>query len=178
MKVNEDKPAKLRDYLDEELEKICLLEAKTNHSLITIDEAAEIYKQIQSEVLPSSLYDLDDAQLEDIIKRQDLEQELAVSASTKTAAEVVVCPVCMKANLTEGNFYIFCPNSINNISCSFRLNTSVVKFGLSGLTVRLQRAMGDHSCHHVPEFMFENAAESSYCLIMLCDKCGFMHSIV
>ncbi len=167
----------MRDYLDEELEKICLLEAKTNNSLITIDEAAEIYKQIQSELLPSSYYDLDDEQLEEIIKRQDLEQDLVVAASNE-ANKIVVCPVCMKSNLTQTDSRIYCPNSVNNNSCSFRLDTSVVKINLSELASRLQNSTSEHSCHNVPEFMFENTSESSYCLIMLCDKCGFMQSII
>ena len=45
----------LKSYLDEELEKICLFEA-TNSDCISVDEAYNIYKQIQNELKQEQYY--------------------------------------------------------------------------------------------------------------------------
>jgi hypothetical protein len=159
--------------LEEELQKICLLEARTNASLMNVDEAPEIYKQIQLELLQ----DLEDTQLEAILNMQDFEREMATSSSAATTTTQLVCPVCMKGSLQESSSQIFCSRASLG-SCGFRVSTAVVRMNLGELAGRLQTAVAEHSCDSVPQFIFENSSAESLNLIIMCEKCRFMRSII
>jgi hypothetical protein len=168
---DENQTGKLKDYLEEELQKICLLEANTNKALITVDEAFDIYRQIQAELIPSQF---DDQQIEEIIHRQDIEEETAINA-IKTKS--IVCPICMKSNLVQDGSFIYCKSLLSN-SCSFKLDTSIVKINIQELGTRLENAVRQHTCNDVPLFMFTNAEPNSCYLIMMCESCQYMHSII
>ena len=158
------------------MEKICLLEAKTNPDLITIDEAIVIYKQIQAELIPNSNQD------EEIIK------ELLESENIKTS---VVCPICQKANIVQEGSIIYCKNTTG---CILRINVSDSNLSLNDLVARLEQAVKQHPCNEVPYFKFKdsldrsdlallslikpNSINSSYLLIMSCEHCQFMQSIL
>ena len=161
--VNENKPKTvLKDYLEEELQKIMLLEAKTSSSLLSIDEASDIYKQIQQELIS----ELNDQQIEEILRNEDFEQEMVLQNAANNKFHNVCCPVCFKANLKQEFNQVFCPN------CNFGYDVQKVKIDLNQLASRLDEAMRNHLCNDVPLFMFRNSE-----LLMLCEKCDFMLSI-
>jgi hypothetical protein len=184
-----EQPAKIKDYLQEELEKICLLEAKTNHNLITSDEAYEIYQQIQQELLPQ--YDTN--QLDDYLKMLEIEEKLFEDSinNINNNFSSIICPICFKSNLVQQNLMISCENG-----CDFKLDTVKTGIDMNQLKFRLDKAMGLHeNCSEIPQFQFKNAQSmdknelvvlsqlstlpSASCfLIMSCDKCQFMEMVI
>jgi len=148
------KKEKLRDFLNEELEKICLLEADKN--LITIDEAINLYKEVQSEMLNQEYEDFEEAWL-----------------LSSQANDSVVCPMCQRTKLNEDNYN----RVINCGNCGFKISTAQKKLTLAELAFKLQNAVAQHECAEVPYFQY--CAESNEVdLIMVCDKCSFMHCIL
>lgn len=92
----EDKKS-AKDYLEEELQKICLLEATTQPELkITVDEANDIYKQIQLELIPQSLGEYTDDELLEILSKEELDEKISQEAISNNINSYVVCPLCQK----------------------------------------------------------------------------------
>ena len=120
--------------MQEELEKICLLEAKTNPNLITSDEAYEIYQQIQKELLPQ--YDTN--QLDDYLKMLEIEEKLFEDSINNINNNFlsVICPICFKSNLVQQNSIINCENS-----CNFKLDVVKTGIDMNQLKLRLDNAM-------------------------------------
>ena len=173
--------------MDEELQKICLLEAKTSHDLITIDEAIDIYKQIQIELISNSFKDINDNQLEEILVNIDREEEFIKNVTSNSSD--IICPVCQRSNLVELDSMIACKN--NSKGCSFRIDTSTTKETLKEFAARLDSAIRQHQqeqCSEVPVFLFKTAdrlnkneaflinelsCPSASCFLMMsCEKCN------
>lgn len=163
------KTGKFRDYLEEELEKICLLEAQTNS--ITIDEAIEMYKEIQGELLPT----YDDKQLEEIIQSQQYEESILNAVLNNNL--YVICPICQRANLSETHEQIYCRNSSQ---CHFKIEKSKANnIDLSTLQTRLETCVKQHECSEPPRFQFKTSESVTSCfLLMSCDKCEFMSFLI
>ena len=158
---------KLKDYLEEELAKICVLEAKTNKTLVvSVDEADEIYKQIQLELMN------DQDVVEEMLRMEQLEVEASLAAT-------VTCPLCFRTNLMQENGHIYCPN-VAVRRCEFQVDMRSCGFDLAQLKNRLENRVAQHACSNTPVFMFEseNGGQASpCCLIMMCESCGFMQSV-
>lgn len=155
----------MKDYLQEELKKICILEAKTNKSLISSDEADEIYSQIQQELLTERL-------IEEYAQMEAMEEEMALNQ--KSHRSVVVCPVCVKSNLVEDRSSIWCEN-VSVGACEFKINGHPNGLDLAQLAARLEAACHEHPCLNTPVFMYES---SPCCLLMACEQCNFTKSII
>jgi hypothetical protein len=176
----------LKNYLEIELQKICLLEANTNPNLVlSVDQANEIYSQIQNE-LSAQLSDKDDIEIENILKNIENVDQLEL--------DVLCCPVCKKSNVTEKDATIFCENSSN---CIFKINNS--KLTLSQLKTRIDMSMSQHEestcCDKLPFFQFKNqetivpsdlvmlqhfttsAQHVSFFLLVSCESCNFLDII-
>jgi hypothetical protein len=175
----------LKDYLGEELEKICLLEAKANYETITIDEAIEIYKQIQSELLE---LDYDEKLAKEFLASD------APDETEFTSTDQVICPICQKASLFENpSQSIECESNL----CNFKLDCSqtTTKMSLQYLNSKLNTVVQMHCCNEVPKFEFKpiescspselillkefssSATLFNAFLLMHCDKCGFMQFV-
>lgn len=161
-----------------------MLEAKSN--LISIDEAIEIYKQIQAE-LSASLLDPDQELIEEILKGEEAQQNLSEDTSS------IMCPVCQKANLIEENNQIRCRNS--GVRCNFAMDTSRSGLTLYELGRRLEIAVHNHTCNEIPTFEFRSidptnrndvifitqlsCQPNTNCLLLMsCENCNFMHSLI
>ena len=145
--------------------------------MISIDEAVDIYKQIQNELIPSQFSSLDDHQIEEIIRAQEQEEELVLNAST-LANKTIVCPICIKANLVQEKNFIYCQNFQIN-SCNFILDCSKInRMSLDELGRRLNESIKQHSCNETPIFMFNNSDMKSFDLMLICDSCGHLQSLV
>lgn len=170
---------KLKDYLEEELNKICLLEAKSES--LPLDAALEIYQQIQHELIP---LEYTDNQLSEYYEYDQLNEMINNEAIYNQLHAVVVCPICQKANLKKENNLIKCT------SCSFQITT---QFELSDLSMRLEHAIKQHPCNDIPVFEYKNyvdkndavlmsqlglSSNQSSFLIMSCDKCSFTQFII
>ncbi|CAF0703806.1 unnamed protein product [Brachionus calyciflorus] len=150
--------SKIKDYLEEELEKICLLEAKSE--AITVDEALEIYKQIQNELIPQ---DFDEAQLNDLLKQQEMEEMLNQESITYALSDKnshVFCPVCQKEFLTQENSFVYCKNVLKN-RCNFKISCQETNLDLDKLAERLELALRNHNCNEVPIFQFKTKDQMS-----------------
>lgn len=189
-----NKKSKFKDYLEEELEKICLLEAESNS--ISVDEALKIYKQIQEEIIPN---DLDEAQLEELLKSQEREEMLnqdSICHALSDEYSRIFCPICQKEFLTQENSIIYCKNLLKN-NCNFKINANETNLDLPKLADRLNKALLNHNCSEVPSFQFKTkdqmsqndlilinllssfpSPNSSCFLIMSCENCSLMQSII
>lgn len=177
-----------KDYLEAELEKICLFEANTQPELkISPDEAMEILKQIQNELIPSG--EFSDEQLSEILYQEELKEIINNETIQNNSEIYVVCPLCQKNNLIMNGEDVVCRNSVN---CTFKMEKSL-NLSLNGLSDRLETATGMHDCNNVPSFQFKNdvmenseeakvlkqmsgSTHSSF-LLMSCEKCNFMEFI-
>ena len=163
------------------MNKICLLEAKSES--LPLDAAIEIYQQIQSELIPTEYSD------EQIKEYYDYEQQVNAMINneilTNQMKTNVVCPVCLKWNLTKENNVIKCCNQ----QCQFNITTNLT---LSDLSSRLETALKQHPCNEAPSFEYKNCTnmndvilmkqlgltnQSSF-LMMSCDRCCFNQFIV
>lgn len=145
----------LKDYLNSELEKICLEEATKD--LISIDDANEIYKQIQYEL---SMEDMNQIIDENIRFNDDIFE-------TK-----VICPLCQKCELKETQYTIEC------YQCQFKLNRIQSNIRLKDLSHLLEDAVTQHKCNEVPYFQTSGSNVDEFILLMNCDKCNFMKFIL
>ncbi len=189
MNVKNEKTAK--DYLELELQKICLLEATTQPELkINPDEAAEIYRQIQLELIPTSYGEFTEEQLLEILQQEEMNEMLNQDAVKSNMNTVVVCPLCQKSNLVQEMNMIQC---LNRGGCDFRFNVMEVNLQLSELKERLYSAITKHECANVPSFEFKagiqpntsdaevlaqlSGSNKSCFLLMSCDQCQDMQFI-
>ena len=150
----------LKDYLDEELEKICLLNAKSNE-FIDYEEAMEIYKQIQDELSSSQYYDYD-------YEIEALTQEFTLNSPS------CICPICQKFLLKSDLNSIYCSN------CDFKINARKSDgdlLSLECLAQMLNEAVKEHGCSEIPAFQLVSDDDRLF-LMMSCDKCNFMKVIV
>lgn len=174
------------------MEKICLLEAENNS--ISVDEALEIYRQIQEEIIPN---DLDEAQLNELLNNQEREELMnqdSIYHALSDEYSRIFCPVCQKEFLTQENSVIFCKNLQKNC-CNFKVNCHETNLDLVKLAQRLNNALINHSCSEVPSFQFKTKDQMSHndlilinqlnscpvtsCfLIMSCENCSLMQSII
>jgi hypothetical protein len=145
----------LKDYLNSELEKICFEEATKD--LISIDDAIDIYKQIQYEL---SIEDMNQIMDENISLKDDIFEIK------------VICPLCQKCELEETQFTIECKQ------CSFKLNTIQSNIRLKDLSYLLENAVAQHTCNEVPYFQTSGSNIDEFILLMSCDKCNFMKFIL
>lgn len=164
-----DKKSALGIYLEDELKKICLLEAK---DIMTEDEAIEMYCQMKNELFESV------ADIESVIEEQAMAERWEQETLAKT--KEVICPVCQKENLEEsGKSMIVCKNH-NHGMCQFKFNaaSSGVR-DLDDVAERLQAALQKHPCSEVPKFLFRflDEADHSSSLLFYCESCGFMQKI-
>lgn len=173
----------MKDYLESELQKICLLEAKTNPTFISIDEATDIYNQIQMELLSfKSFKDINDNEIEDFMRNIENDNQLSL--------EETICPICQKANLLEANSMIACSAT----QCPFKIDMNKSGMDLSQLTARLQSLIRQHTCDEIPRFQFKSSdaitnndlvmlnqftsgKQVSFYLIATCDNCNFLDVI-
>lgn len=168
-----------KDYLEEELKKICLFEATTQPELkITSDQAMEIYKQIQLELVPTSLSEFSDDQIAEIFaieeRNEKINQKDIIDQMNNDIT--VICPLCQKSNLIQEDSNIICTNAP---MCNLRIDDS--KLNLIGLSKRLGFALNQHDCSEVPIFQFNNMCTKSVKeshLIMTCNKCNLMEFII
>ena len=158
---------KVKDMIEQELEKICLLEAKTSPDLLSIEEAAELYEQIEREILLSIMQDEEDELNQRLLKEYEADQ-FQLEKSFEDEQACILCPICQRANLREDNGKIFCSNNQAG-QCTFGVDKSATSVSILELGKRLEMAMGDHGCMEVPRFQLDNSAS----LRMLCDKCQF-----
>jgi hypothetical protein len=151
----------LKDYLDDELEKICLLEAKVSDQLISIDEAADIYKQLQYELIQHQQYD-------DDVFYQHQEVEMP------SINNHVICPLCQKSELSIDNKkFISCPK------CFLWIDADARQMTLSDLNLCLENAVKQHNCPEIPYFkMFKEQENSNGTLLMICENCDFFFSVI
>ena len=177
------------------MEKICLLEAQTES--ISIDDAIEMYKQIQEELIPISFGDLSDEQIEELLKSQEMEdkmnQENILYVSMNKISQVF-CPICQKEFLKQEYPTIYCQNVVNN-NCNFKIDCQETNLDLEKLAVRLEDAMRQHQCNEIPYFQFKtknsmdkndlilfnqfsSSPNNSCFLLMSCDNCCFLQSII
>lgn len=187
MGTKEQKTAK--DYLEEELEKICLLEASTKPELkISIDEAIDIYKQIQKELIPTSFAGYNDEELIEILKQEEMQELGNQEAISNNSGTNVICPLCQKTNLITNGSFIQCKDS-----CDFRIDMTSMNISLSGLSERLSAAISHHDCNNRPVFQYKtniqpgsqdaaflkqlSGSTNSSFLLMSCDNCNFMEFI-
>ena len=181
---NEPK-SKIKDYLEDELQKICLLEANSSRNVISVDEALDIYSQIQSELIPISLTDINENQIEEYLKNLEEDEQ-----SVREESSNVCCPVCQRSNLVERNSMITCSSH----ACTFKIDMQKSGLTLSRLHARLEHVMGQHACTELPCFQFKsaemfnksdlimlgqfNAASSaSFFLMISCEHCNFLDLI-
>ncbi len=190
-------PTKIKDYLQEELQKICLLEATLNPNLITIDEAEDIYRQIQIEILPQ--YDIEASQLDDYLRQLEIEEKLFEDSilTSNNNFKQIICPVCQKSNLIQTQSWLKCQKD-----CGFRVDSIKTGIDVNQLEQRLEIAMNKHeNCNEIPQFQFKtfesvgsNAntinneqilfsqlstlPQASCLLIMTCEKCQLMHMVI
>jgi hypothetical protein len=161
-KKQKENPANLKDYLAEELEKICLFQA-TSNEFISYDDAMEIYKQIQEELSTTEYY--------------DYEKEVE-NMCRKNSDFSCICPICLKFDLKyldNNNSCIFCSN------CNFRINTT--KSNNEKLTIEcfadlLNNSVKIHNCVGVPVFQQITDDDGSKFLILICDACNYMKIII
>ena len=152
-----ENPGNLKDYLAEELEKICLFQATSNE--LSYDEAMEIYKQIQEELGSTQYY--------------DYEKEID-NICTQSSSFSCICPVCLKFNLNyldNEKSCIYCSN------CNFRINTR--KSNHEKLTIEcfadlLNNSVKAHKCAEMPVFQQIIDDDGTQFLILICDACNFM----
>ncbi len=171
------------------MQKICLLEANTEPELrITTDEALEIYKQIQAELIPTSFSDYTDEQLSEILENEERLEKLNQETILNNFNKSLVCPVCQKSNIYEENNMLIC----NNISgCKLKIDTLRCLVNLNELDRRLEIALAQHDCSEVPFFQFKARDEdpvlfeqliankdASCFLLMSCEKCNFLEFII
>ncbi|RMZ95081.1 calpain-3 isoform X2 [Brachionus plicatilis] len=186
------KKTKFKDYLEEELEKICLLEAESN--AISVDEALEIYKQIQEEIIPN---DLDEAQLDELLKSQEREELMnqdSIYHALSDEFSRIFCPICQKEFLVQENSVIYCKNFLKK-NCNFRINCYEARIDLPKLAERLNTALVNHNCSEVPSFQFKTKDQMSQSdlilinqlssfpthscfLVMSCENCSLMQSLI
>lgn len=185
---NESK-GKIKDYLEEELQKICLLEATTKPELkISVDEAAEIMRQIQLELIPAQI---SDEELIEILRLEEQNDMMNQEAILNNSSIYVVCPLCQKSSLEQSTpSLITCKNTA---ACNFKIDQTQVKCDLNELSVRLQKALASHNCSQVPYFQSRSdivpgsqdanmlmgltgSFRSSF-LLMSCDTCNLMEFI-
>ncbi len=191
LKVNVKDNKTAKDYLEQELQKICLLEATTQPELkINPDEAAEIYKQIQMELIPTSYGEFSEEQLLEILQQEEINEMRNQEAVNSNLSTVVVCPVCQKSNLVQEQNLICC---LNPAGCSFRFDVMKMNLQLCELERRLKSAISKHECAYVPSFEFKtgiqpntkeaevlaqlSGSKQSCFLLMSCDKCQDMQFI-
>lgn len=187
-----NKKSKIKDYLEEELEKICLLEAENNS--ISVDEALEIYKQIQEEIIPNNV---DEVQLNELLNNQEREELMnqdSIYHALSDEYSRIFCPICQKEFLTQENSIIFCRNFLKN-ACNFKINCHETNLDLVKLADRLNNVLLNHSCSEIPIFQFKtkdqmshndlilisqlNPSPISSCfLIFSCENCSLMQSII
>lgn len=191
--VNSKENRTTKDYLEQELEKICRLEAVTRPDLkITADEASELIRQIQLEMIPVEYGGLSDEQLSEIFDAEEADEIMQREAIRQNdeGGVNVVCPVCQKASLIQREGVIGCPAQNG---CLFKVEKSQLDLTLGELAKLLDKAMSCHECTNVPSFEFKagivaNSAEamllkqmtgsSRNCfLLMSCDKCQHMQYI-
>ena len=150
---------KLNVYLDQELQRIFIEEAK---DMVSIDEAIEIYNSMRNEVF-------------DMMLNEQLEQQDRDAESEK---QQVVCPLCQKANLTMRNGEIRCENS-GQAGC--QLVADAKQSGVSDLDElarRLDEASQQHPCHDVPKFLFRFLDEDlENSLLIYCESCNYFRKI-
>lgn len=185
MGTKEQKTAK--DYLEEELEKICLLEATTKPELkISVDEAIDIYRQIQKELIPTSFAEYNDDELSEILMREEMQEFSHREAISNNSETKVICPLCQKTNLITNGPMIQCKNS-----CDFKVDSATMN--LNDLSERLSAAISHHDCNNLPIFQYKSNIQSgsqdaallkqlygstnSSFLLMSCENCNFMEFI-
>jgi hypothetical protein len=190
MGKKENKCAK--DYLEEELEKICLLEATTQPELkISTDEALAIYKQIQNELIPQEYAEYTDEQLSEIFESGELIEKLNQEDIFYNLNKniTVICPLCQKSNLVEDKSSIICQNVH---SCNFKIDIRKTNVDLFELARRLDYSIAHHECDGVPHFQFKtsdnsndsilfdqlSASKATCFLLMTCDKCSLMEFVI
>jgi len=174
--------------LEEELQKICLLEATTKPELkISVDEAAEIMRQIQQELIPT----VGDEELLEILRQEELNELINQEAILNNSSINVVCPLCLKSNLEQSTPTLICCK--NKAVCSFHVDQTQINLDFAGLSVRLDKALAAHGCNQVPCFQFKGgilpgsqdadmlmnltgSVRASF-LLMSCENCQFMEFI-
>lgn len=168
--LDESNPVKVKDIIEQELEKICLLEAKTSPDLLSIEEAAELYEQIEREILLSIMQDEEDELNQRLLKEYEAEQS-HLEKSFEDERASILCPICQRANLREDADRIVCQNSAAG-QCTFAVLKKTAAGGVCIIELerRLESAMSDHACMEVPRFRLDDSPVS---LKMLCDKCQF-----
>ena len=162
---------RVKDIIEEELEKICLLEAKTRPDLLSIEEAAELREQIEREILLSIIQDEEDELNQRLIKEYEAEQT-QLEKSFEADQANVLCPICQRANLIENALQIVCENKRAG-QCAFGVDKTRTCDSIADLARRLESAMSDHACMEVPSFHFDGAVS----LKMLCGQCQFVKAI-
>jgi hypothetical protein len=184
----------MKDYIEIELQKICILHANTMQNLpsqISIDEAIEMYNQIQSELLSSSksFKDFNDNEIEELMKSIENDQQSALEDLSRSST--VCCPLCQKSNLYEKDqSTIVC----NSSKCNFNVDIHKSGFNLSLLNARLESILNEHKCSEIPCFQFKNVNEFnnndyimlnqivggksvSFYLLATCQNCNFLDVI-
>lgn len=171
----------MKDYLDEELEKICLTEASAS-SLISYDEAIEIYKQIQIEMASNLNNNNSIGNQPDYADYVDTTDDMIDFNNS-----CVICPLCQKCelNYTDSKFdHIYCKK------CSFKINTNRNKspsynnkLTLETLSTLLNTAVSEHNCTEKPNFelIIDDESDNPECtsvLLMNCNNCKFMKFII
>lgn len=161
----------LNKYLDDELRKIWLSEAK---DVVSVDEAIEMYNEQRSEIIELMTAESRESS---VLREQDLVERLDQEALFDSRAGMrVVCPLCFRANLEMRARAVECPNH----ACRFRMNTA--KLGvqsLGELSARLLDASQHHTCSEVPKFMLNvlDDPDDADSLFICCDVCGYIRRI-
>lgn len=160
LQVENDPATKVIDFLEEELLKIFILEAKINPNLITLDEANDICNQVQKELLSSNSFkDINDNDIEEIMKHIENDNK-----SLEESFLSLCCPICQKSNLFEADSMIKC---ISN-KCEFVIDIKKSGINLSQLSARLKSILSQHMCSEMPSFQFKSADNmTSNDLVML-----------
>ena len=122
-----DSNTKLKDYLEDELNKICLLEA--NIESLPLDAALEMYQIMQSELIPNQY---SDEQLQEYYEYEQANENMYSEVMT------VVCPMCQKSSLIQTNKQIVKCNE-----CLFAMKTNL---SLGELALKLNNALDQHAC--------------------------------
>lgn len=169
-----------------------MLEAESN--AISVDEALEIYKQIQEEIIPNNL---DEAQLDELLKSQEREELMnqdSIYHALSDEFSRIFCPICQKEFLAQENSVIYCKNFLKK-NCNFRINCYEARIDLPKLAERLNTALVNHNCSEVPSFQFKTKDQMSQSdlilinqlssfpthscfLVMSCENCSLMQSLI
>lgn len=162
------------------LHEICIEEAKDQQ--ISANEAAEIYNQIQSELIAKIVDESGEAD------REVIDREMSVQeASMDNERIACVCPLCQKERLVMSNSSVIECRNFQKGQCAFKIDVSRSTIrDLDELATRLQLSAQQHPCDETPKFLFDfidqpiiaSHADNSNSLIMYCEKCRFMQSIL